>query len=267
MGAGVIDPATGTAYRTHVRMNHCRGFSTCSDCSLLQAQSAVAKCLDEENKYVDLLSQHHKEVREDREEGARVARRCKIDSRHVGYMVDALDKHKMGIPTTESQAKCLAKLARITQKLTGAQSFKDDSVILFRTLPDVPTGGNLSMTIIAHLFTLPEVQQATDLYLNVDGASDNICYHVVYGCAHLLKSANEAAWPLQRIHLLRFKVRLGLRFRVSVMFVHYLRHILINHIHHHVCLTGGAHPQSTGWDIWAVVSQRVWQKCQRYYGT
>ena len=205
MQNGVTDPDTGIAYTTKVRVNHCHGFSTCDDCSLLQAQIALAKHHDEEEKYVQLLKQHHAEVSNDRDELARIARQCKISPNHVGYMIDAMDKHKLGVPTTEAHAKCLAKMPRIVQKLTGVQSFKDDSLLLFRTLPDVPTGGNLTMTIVTHLFSLPEVQQATDLYLNVDGASDNICYHVLYALAYLLRRASKAGWPLQRIHLLRFK--------------------------------------------------------------
>ena len=206
MKNGVTDPDTGIAYKTHVRVNHCRGFSTCDDCSLLQAQIGLAKLKDEQEKYTRLLKQHLTEVSDDREELARIARKCKIYPEHVGYMIDAIDKHKLCLPTTEASAKCLAKMPRIVQKLTGVQSFKDDSLLLFRTLPDVPTGGNLTLTIVLHLFTLPEVQQATDLYLNLDGASDNVCYHLLYGLAYFLRRSSKAGWRLRRIHFLRFKV-------------------------------------------------------------
>ena len=62
------------------------------------------------------------------------------------------------------------------------------------------------MTIIAEIFKLKRVRQATDLYINFDGATDNICYKVFYGIAWLLRCAKKAGWPLQRIHILRFKV-------------------------------------------------------------
>lgn len=146
------------------------------------------------------------QVKADREELARIVRLCKVDPRHVGWMQDAMDKNKCGLPTTESQAKCLGKMHRIKSKITGVQLFKDDGLIFFRTLPDVPTGGNLTLTIIAHMFNRDDVRQATDVYINVDGASDNICYHFVYGLAHLLRCAVGAAWPLRCIHILRFKV-------------------------------------------------------------
>ena len=146
------------------------------------------------------------QVKADRDELARIVRLCKVDPRHVGWMQDAMDKNKCGLPTTESQAKCLGKMHRIKSKITGVQLFKDDGLIFFRTLPDVPTGGNLTLTIIAHMFNRDDVRQATDVYINVDGASDNICYHFVYGLAHLLRCAVGAAWPLRCIHILRFKV-------------------------------------------------------------
>ncbi len=82
----------------------------------------------------------------------------------------------------------------------------DDSIQLFNALPDVPTGGNLTMTIITELFKTKRIQRATDVYINFDGASDNICYHVFYGLSFLLYSARQAGWPLKCIHILRFKV-------------------------------------------------------------
>lgn len=147
-------------------------------------------------------------MKADRDELARIARLCKVNDKHVGWMQDAMDKNKCGLPTTESQAKCLGKMYRIKSKITGCQLFKDDALVLFRSLPDVPTGGNLTLTIIAHMFHREDVRQATDVYIHVDGASDNICYHVIYGLAHLLRCAARAGWPLKTIHLLRFKVRI-----------------------------------------------------------
>ena len=142
----------------------------------------------------------------DSEELARIVHLCKTNPRHVGWMQNAMDKNKCGLPTTESQGKCLSGVHRIQQKLTGVKLFNDDIMLLFRTLLDVSTGGNLTLTIIEHMFQREDVQQATDLYINVDGASDNICYHVLYGLAFLLRSANKAGWPMCRIHLLQFKL-------------------------------------------------------------
>ena len=207
MNNGVVDPATATFHPTHVRVNSHRGFSKCNTCVLLSAEITRAKTVEEEECKIKELRLHHNQVREDREELARLVRLCKIDpTRHVGFMIDAVDSNKFGIPTTEHTPKALVKLWRVKQKLTGVQFFGDDSVVLYRTLPDVPLGGNLTLTIILDMLAKGRFKQATNMYINLDGASDNICYHVYYGLAFFLRCAHMAGWPLHTITLLRFKV-------------------------------------------------------------
>jgi len=189
-----------------VRKSKAIGFSKCDTCEEINSDIAAAQSHEEMEIHLEKLRQHHQSVKEDRIELARIARLCKSDHRHVGFMIDAVDKHKFQLPTTERVSKSLDKLRRVVQKITGVQWFHDDSVHLYNTLPDVPTGGNLTMTILLEVFKTPQVQRATDLYVNFDGASDNICYHVFYGLAYLLYSARQAGWPLQRVHILRFEV-------------------------------------------------------------
>ena len=174
---------------------------------LLAAEIVLTKTVEEEECKIKELHLHHNQVREDREELARLVRLCKIDpTRHVGFMIDVVDSNKFGIPTTEHTPKALAKLWRVKQKLTGVQFFGDDSVVLYRTLPDVPLGGNLTLTIILDMLAKGHFKQATHMYINLDGASDNICYHVYYGLAFFLRCAHLAGWPLHTITLLRLKV-------------------------------------------------------------
>ena len=206
MEEGVVDPSTGTYYTTHVRKNSARGFAQCDTCSGLNADICAAKTEEERDCYLRQLAQHRKEVKDDRNALARVARLCKINPRHVGFMIDAVDKHKFGIPTMERNSKSTSGMFKITHKYTGVQMFRDDSLLLFSTLPDVPLGGNLTLTIIAELFKREDVQRATHLYINLDGASDNICYHLLYGLAHLMRCAKKTGWPLTEIYILRFKV-------------------------------------------------------------
>ena len=113
------------------------------------------------------------------------------------------------------------------------------------------------MTIIAELFKTDRVKQATDVYINFDGASDNICYHVFYGLAFLLYSARKAGWPLRRIHILRFKVDI-------IIYIDTQQPLARNrtHSHHYVpslFATGGTHPQPIGRLLRGTVSTRVWQ--------
>ena len=157
--------------------------------------------------YARRLDAHYDVINSDREELARVARKCVVDDAHFGFFIDAVDSQKFGIPTTASQAKCLSHMRRIKQKLTGVQLFKDDGLLLFRSLPDVKTGGNLTLTIIGHMMQhyIRDTKTA-DMYINFDGASDNMCYTVVYGLAHYLYCAAKSGWSLKSIHVLRFHV-------------------------------------------------------------
>ena len=98
------------------------------------------------------LTKHLDEIADDREELARVQRLCIRVKTHAGFYIDAADSNKFQIPTTRSTSKMLSKLWRIRQKLTCIQMFDiQKSLYIFRTLPDVPTGANLTATIISRI--------------------------------------------------------------------------------------------------------------------
>lgn len=101
----------------------------------------------------------------------------------------------------------MGKLWTIRQKLTCIQLFDTTkSLYMFRTLPCVPTGANLTCTIMTSLLGQIDMKKVTDLWINVDGAHDNICYTLYYFLVHLLLSARAEGWTLRRVHLLRMKV-------------------------------------------------------------
>ena len=123
MKDGVTDPKKGVHYDTHVRKNSAIGFSKCDDCDNLAKDIATARTPEERECFERELEAHHQSVKEDRMELARIARLCKVDKRHVGFMIDAVDKQKFQIPTTASGSKVLKKLKRIVQKITGVEWF------------------------------------------------------------------------------------------------------------------------------------------------
>ena len=232
MRRGVVCPSTNVRFKTLIRTVKARGFSKCDTCELLKAKILNAKSEDERSSYSQMLQHHYDMVGADRRELARIARcvalfithtqsnsgthlrthpvhgrKCAVDKNHFGFFMDAVDSQKFGIPTTASQAKCLGKMARIKQKLTGVQLFDNDKLLLFRTLPDVKTGGNLTLTILSHMWQhYVRASSITDVYINFDGATDNMCYTVLYGLAHLLHCSNASGWTVKRIHVLRFQV-------------------------------------------------------------
>ena len=121
MRKGITDPVTGTHCSTKVRKIRAHGFKICDECDNLRKEIAAAHTPELRECYTRKLATHHREVREDRIELARVARLCKLDDRHVGFMIDAVDKQKFQLPTTERQSKSLKKLNRLIQKITGVQ--------------------------------------------------------------------------------------------------------------------------------------------------
>ena len=121
MKEGVVNPQTGVYCKCYVRKNHAEGFSKCNECDYLAKQIALARTPEEKEAFRSKLKQHQTIVKEDRMEMARIARLCKVDERHVGFMVDAVDKQKFQIPTTERDTKSIKKLKRVIQKITGAQ--------------------------------------------------------------------------------------------------------------------------------------------------
>ena len=78
---------------------------------------------------------------------------------------------------------------------------------MFRTLANVATGGNLTATLLFRLLSSGLVpRHVTDMYINMDGSSDNICYTTFYALIHILLCTKKVGWALVRIHVLRMKV-------------------------------------------------------------
>ena len=204
---GVTDSETGVRYQTYIMKSSAKGFSACNFCKYIQMRMSGSSNLAKRSAYQRKFQKHIDEVYADREELARIQRLCMVNPHHCGFFIDAADSNKFQLPTTKSTAKLLSQLWRIKQKMTCVQIFDaHKSLYFFRTLPDVPTGGNLTCTILAEMLTTGLFCKCTDLYINVDGAGDNICYTLIYALVHFLLSANSNKWNLKRIHVLRMKV-------------------------------------------------------------
>ena len=158
------------------------------------------------NVAINKMRLHIQQIREDREELGRVRRLCTLDHRYAGWSIDAVDSGKFQTPTTASQAKVLGGMHRIKNKITGVDVW-GQGLYLFRTLPTIKTGANLTMTIAARLFSLGVVRDAEHLFINWDGASDNVAYTSMYGLAHLLVCAEATGWLLHTITIYRLQVR------------------------------------------------------------
>ena len=84
---------------------------------------------------------------------------------------------------------------------------KDRTIHLFRCLPDIKTGANLTLTILTRMFNMRLFDRAVDVYINWDGSRDNVNYTCYYALVHFLIRAERAGWPLRTITLMRLQVR------------------------------------------------------------
>ena len=205
---GVTDPETSVHIEVEVRKRTAKGFKDCNCCSYYMMKIRGTGDVILRQAYKRRYRKHILEVYDDREELARIQRLCIVDSKHCGFFLDAADSNKFGIPTTTSCAKMLSQLWRVEQKLTAVQMFDSTKTLYFyRNLPDVPTGANLTCTILADMFAKKDLfGSCTDVYINVDGSGDNINYTLVYTLVHFLLCAHAKKMKLTRIHILRMKV-------------------------------------------------------------
>ena len=204
---GITNPETSVHVSVEVRKRKAKGFSECDRCSYLKMLIRGTSDMSLRQAYQRKLQRHVKDVYDDREELARIRRLCVCDKNHVGFFLDAADSNKFGIPTTTSTAKQLSKLWRVKQKLTCVQMFDSrKSLHFFRTLPDVPTGANLTCTILAEMFSKKDLfADCTDVHINVDGSGDNINYTVVYALVYFLLCSYAKNRKLTRLHFLRMR--------------------------------------------------------------
>ena len=157
---GVTDPETGVHFAVELRKARARGFASCNLCEYYKHKIAGSQNPTKKAAYQRKLQKHISDVRDDREELARVIRLCITNPKHAGFYIDAADSCKFGIPTTEAKGKNMSELWRIRQKLTCVQEFDlQKSLHFFRTLPDVPTGGNLTATILMKFLSITNVAQ------------------------------------------------------------------------------------------------------------
>ena len=83
---------------------------------------------------------------------------------------------------------------------------KSRPLYLFRTLPNITTGANLTLTILLKMLSTGALNQCEHLVINWDGASDNVNKTAIKVLCWLLISAEKMGWPLRTVTLLRLCV-------------------------------------------------------------
>ena len=203
----IYDPKTGAKFTACVRRRSARGFSACDTCEMGLMGQMMARSVEAKAEAQRIYRDHLRGVGLDRDESFRIQRHCRTSGgESLGFSIDGMDMAKTQLPVCQSQAKTISKLYRIKQKVTGVDVYGSPGLLLFRTLPDVPTGANLTSTIISRIFSLGLADNATQMYIQWDGSSDNVAYTNIWFFVWLLVSAEREGWPLRHVYLLRFVV-------------------------------------------------------------
>ena len=170
--AQIPDPASGELYSVKKRKRRAVGFKKCDVCSELEFAVMMAKNKNDRLTAKNRLHAHLQKVVFNKSptqppthsttplthsllqvkanrSGLQAARAACNGSTIVGFTIDAADIGKFQTPVTKSTAKILGGMQRIKNKITGVEFFSGDrKILLFRTLPNITTGANLTLTIL-----------------------------------------------------------------------------------------------------------------------
>jgi hypothetical protein len=206
MKGTIVDPDSHEVFKIRRRKRHAVGFTKCNVCAQLEFAILMAKTQLKRATANQKMENHRVKVKADR--ATLQAYRTVCDGIFkVGVSMDAMDSNKCPCPTHKSKAKQLAGLKVIKNKITGVEMLGGTRRLwLFRTLPNITTGANLTLTILLRMFSLGVLDRAKEFVVNWDGASDNINKTAIKVLTWFLLSAEKEGWPLRKIILLRLKV-------------------------------------------------------------
>lgn len=118
---------------------------------------------------------------------------------------DAATQSKHRLPLTREFSKRTSKMDKIQQKLTGVV-VHGLGYYLFRTMPWIKSGANLTLTILCHLFAAGIFDNTRRLYIQWDGARDNVNITNFYFLTWVLMVAGSLGLHLNSIVVSRSEV-------------------------------------------------------------
>ena len=200
------DPVSDVIYAVKMRRRAKAGFKRCDECCALQFQVYSATGQVEKLEARDNYDKHLQSIKLDREGLNRIRALCNGRT-IVGFSIDAADRNKFFTPSVKCRAHLLSGMYTIKNKITGVEFFSGHrKLLLFRSLPHLSTGANLTLTIIARAFNLGYFDEAKEVYINWDGSHDNVNYTCVYSLIHFLLCAESAGWALRKFTIIRLQV-------------------------------------------------------------
>ena len=205
-------------YTLEYRTCRARGFKKCEICENLDEELRVA-IRQGKSREVRML------IREKKQKHLRHIKSCRaVYARHkfhgitkaevTSSAMDAAAQNQHRCPITASDNPRLVGMEKLQMKITGVlvhgAATNTEGYYAVVTPPWLKTGANMSCTIMMALVAWGVLKGQRRWCLQVDGASDNIAYTVMYFCAWLLLASQRGlfgdALQLESIVLSRLPV-------------------------------------------------------------
>ena len=192
--------STNAHYDLEVRTIRARGFKKCGPCEDMEEELRVAtrerKPKAVRNQIRARKREHLKETRGCRQKyGDHIHESLTIEGTGSAAMDGAAQKlHRL--PITASDHARVQSMEKLQLKITGVLMHGGHSKGYYAivTPPWVKTGANLTCTIVMLLVVWGALRNMKKWYLQVDGASDNIAYTVLYFMTWLLLMAQAGVY-------------------------------------------------------------------------
>ena len=130
----------------------------------------------------------------------------------ASWAFDAADQAKHHCPSNTFISRSTSKLKKIIQQFIGAIDH-GEGYMLYRRLPYVQKGANLTLSIIVDLIRRGHLKHKKKVYIQWDGASENVNYTNLRFFIWLLLMCEAENLPLEVITVCRL-VGVGVRGRV-----------------------------------------------------
>ena len=192
----------GKTFELKPRTVRARGFKKCTVCENIDEkiraasryQKGMSREAQREKRRLLRLEKdaHLQRVRACRAEYAKHKYDAITKPDVASVAIDAAAQAGHRIPVTASESPVFAGMEKLQLKITGMLSHGEErgyrAVV---TPPWLKTGANMTCTILMQLVRLGGLKGKRRLYLQVDGASDNVAYTVMYFAAWLMLMSQQ----------------------------------------------------------------------------
>ena len=158
---------------------------TCKVCTRLLKRKRNAETSIEKEEVEHWLRQHLQQQRESREKYSDNIYLSQTLLDVASWALDAADQSKHNCPLLSCPGRNVGVNHRIVQQFIGTLDH-NKGYILYRKLPVIKKGANVTLTILVDMISNGHLKGIKQLFLQWDGASENVNYTNTRFCTWLL---------------------------------------------------------------------------------